>query len=105
MAEPARVGDLLGLVPGLAPRLADARLLAAWPGIAGAAAPRTRAERVENGCLHVAVESSAWLHHLRLEESDLLVRCRALVDIRGIRFHLAPVREERERQPKGEKSR
>jgi predicted nucleic acid-binding Zn ribbon protein len=105
MAEPARVGELLCLVPGLAPRLADARLLAAWPAIAGAAATRTRAERVESGCLHVAVESSAWLHHLRLEEPDLLARCRALVDIRGIRFHLAPISDDRERHVKGERSR
>jgi len=105
MPEPVRVGELLSLVPGLGERLADVRLLAAWPGIAGAAASRTRAERVEGGCLHVAVESSVWLHHLRLEEPVLLARCRALVDIRRIRFRLAPVGDDHEGRGEGEKPR
>jgi len=90
-SEPIRVGALLGTVPGLADRLAQVRLLAAWPEIAGPAAPRTRAERVEGGCLHVAVDSSAWLHRLTLEEPALLARCRTLVGVHAIRFHLAPV--------------
>jgi predicted nucleic acid-binding Zn ribbon protein len=89
MAEPVRVGTLLALVPGIAERLAEHRLLAAWPGIAGAAAARTRAERVEGGLLHVAVHGSAWLHRLGLEERHLLGRCREIAPVRGIRFRLA----------------
>lgn len=90
MAEPTRIADLLGSLPGMAERLAEVRLLRAWPGIAGAAAPRSRAERIEAGVLHVAVESSGWLHRLGLEEAALLGRCRAIAEIRAIRFHLAP---------------
>jgi predicted nucleic acid-binding Zn ribbon protein len=89
MAEPVRIGTLLGLVPGLAARLADARLLAAWPAIAGPAARRSRAERVEEGCLHVAVDSSGWLHRLTVQEAELLTRCRAVAEVRAIRFRLA----------------
>jgi predicted nucleic acid-binding Zn ribbon protein len=88
VSEPVRVGEILGSLPGLAERLAGARLLQAWPAIAGPAAPRTRADRIENGCLHVTVESSAWLHRLTLEEAALLERCRDVSPIRAIRFHL-----------------
>ena len=104
MAEPVRVGELLGMVPGLAERLAQARLIAAWPEIAGPAAPRTRAERIEGGCLHVAVDSSGWLHRLTLEEPALLARCRALADLHAIRFHLAPVTADREIRAEGKGS-
>jgi predicted nucleic acid-binding Zn ribbon protein len=94
MAEPVRVGELLGGFPGIGERLAAARLLAAWPEVAGPAAPRSRAERLENGTLEVSVDSSGWLHRLTLEAGTLLERCRRLVpaaEIRAIRFHLAPV--------------
>ncbi len=91
MAEPIRIGDLLGALPGMSERLAEARLLRSWPGIAGVvAASRSHAERVEGGALHVAVESSGWLHRLGLEEAALLTRCQAIAEVRAIRFHLAP---------------
>jgi hypothetical protein len=105
MAEPMRVGELLGLVPGLAERLDQVRLLAAWPTIAGAAAPATRAERLEGGCLHVAVQSSAWLQHLRLEETHLLARYRALGEVRAIRFRLGPIGGDPGGRVEGERSR
>ena len=92
MAEPVRVGELLGGFPGVAERLAEARLLAAWPVIAGPAAARSQAEGVEDGVLRVAVESSGWLHRLTLEESALVARCRTVapaVPVRAIRFRLA----------------
>jgi len=92
MAEPVRVGDLLAALPGVADRLAEARLLAAWPQVAGPAAARTRAEEIEDAVLHVAVESSGWLHRLTLEEGALLARCRVVVPgvtLRAIRFRLA----------------
>jgi len=59
MAEPVRVRDLLEALPGVAERLAEARLLAAWPEIAGPAAARSRAEAVEEGVLRVAVTKAA----------------------------------------------
>jgi hypothetical protein len=74
----------------MAERLAEARLVAAWPAIAGPLGARSRAEAVEHGLLHVAVESPAWLHRLRLEESRLTARCREIAAIRGIRLRLAP---------------
>ncbi len=103
MGEPVRVGEVLRVMPGLADRLGAVRLLAAWPGIAGAAAPRTRAERVEGGCLYVAVESSGWLHRLTVEEPRLLARCRhVLPDVRAIRLYLAPAMADREVRSEGE---
>jgi predicted nucleic acid-binding Zn ribbon protein len=93
MSDPVRVGELLATLPGVAERLAEARLVAAWPAIAGPAAARSRAEGVEAGILHVTVDSSGWLHRLRLDEPSLLARCRAeapAVSVRAIRFRLGP---------------
>lgn len=93
MSDPVRIGELLGSVPGLDEWRAEARVVEAWPAIAGLAGARSRAERVEHGLLHVAVDSSGWLHRLTLEEPNLLTRCREIAPIRGIRFRLAPPRE------------
>jgi Dna[CI] antecedent, DciA len=90
MAEPVRVGALLGSLPGLSDRLAEARLVATWPRIAGPGGARSRAEGVQQGVLHVAVDSSGWLHRLTLEEPRLLTRCREIAAIRAIHFRLAP---------------
>jgi len=90
MAEPVRAGDLLGGVPGLADRLAEARLVASWPAIAGPAAARSRADGIDQGLLQVLVDGSGWLHRLTLEEPRLAARCREIAAIRGIRFRLAP---------------
>jgi hypothetical protein len=92
VAEPVRVGELLGHLPGLGEWLAEARVVAAWPAIAGAAGRRSWAEGVDQGMLQVAVESSGWLHRLTLEEPRLLARCREIAPIRGIRFRMAPAR-------------
>jgi hypothetical protein len=85
------VGELLGAVPGLHDRLAEARLIEAWPVIAGAAVARSRAEGVDQGVLQISVDSSGWLHRLTLEEPRLIARCREIAAIRGIRFRLAPL--------------
>ena len=90
MAEPVRVGVLLGGLPGLRDRMAEAQLIETWPSIAGAAAARSRAEGVDQGVLQVAVDSSGWLHRLTLEEPRLIARCREIAAIRSIRFRLAP---------------
>ena len=104
MSDPVRVGEVLSSLPGMAERLAEARLVAAWPDIAGPAAARSRAEGVEGGVLEVAVASSGWLHRLHLEEDRLLARAHAVAPdcgIRAIRFHLAPPAESRD-IPEGE---
>jgi predicted nucleic acid-binding Zn ribbon protein len=90
VAEPIRVGELLGSLPGLNDRLAEARLVESWSLIAGPAGARSRAEGVEQGVLQVAVDSSGWLHRLTLEEPRLITRCREIASIRAIRFRLAP---------------
>jgi hypothetical protein len=90
VAEPVRIGDLLGEMPGLRDRLAEARLVQTWPMIAGPAGARSRAEGVDQGVLQVAVDSSGWLHRLTLEEPRLIARCREIAAIRSIRFRLAP---------------
>lgn len=91
MAEPTHVRELLATFPGMVARLAETRLLRAWPEIAGPAARRSRAESIQAGVLHVIVDSSGWLHRLTFEEASLLVRCQAIADVRAIRFHLAPL--------------
>lgn len=91
MSEPIRVGEILGAWPELAGRLGAARVLSAWPAIAGAAAARSRAEAIENGCLEVVVDSPVWLHHLTLESAALLTRCQRVADVRAIRFRLGPL--------------
>jgi predicted nucleic acid-binding Zn ribbon protein len=94
MAEPVHVGTVLAMLPGVSGPLAEARLLAAWPAVAGGAAARTRPQAVEDGVLRVAVDSSGWLHRLTLEAPALLARCREVaptVPLRAIRFHLAPL--------------
>jgi hypothetical protein len=90
VAEPVRVGELLGSLPGLSDRMAEARLVETWPVIAGPAGARSRAESVDQGVLQVAVDSSGWLHRLTLEEPRLITRCREIAAIRAIRFRLAP---------------
>lgn len=87
-----RVGDVLPTLPGLGEAVTEARLRAAWPQLAGPAAARSRPVRLLGGCLHVAVDSSAWLHRLSLEEAALLARCQALGGVRALRFHLADPR-------------
>jgi predicted nucleic acid-binding Zn ribbon protein len=89
VADPVRVGEMLGSLPGLADRLAEARLVERWPEIAGPAGTRSRAEGIDQGVLQVAVDSSGWLHRLTLEEPRLITRCREIAAVRGIRFRLA----------------
>lgn len=84
------MGALLGSLPGLSDRLAQARLVETWPLIAGPAGARSRAEGVDQGVLRVAVDSSGWLHRLTLEEPRLISRCREIAAIRAIHFRLAP---------------
>ncbi len=93
MGEPTRVSALLAtLGPPLAEGVSHASLAAEWASLVGpAVATRTHPLRLEDGWLHVAVENSAWLHELTLQEAELLARLRRAVDLRGLRLHLAPL--------------
>jgi predicted nucleic acid-binding Zn ribbon protein len=93
MSSPIRVGEVLATLPGMAERLAEVRLLAAWTEIAGPAAARSRAEGIEGGVLQVSVDSPGWLHRLNLDEPRLLARLHAVAPasgVRAIRFRLGP---------------
>ena len=91
VAEPVRVGDLLVEMPGLADWLAEARLVAAWPTIAGPAGARSRAGGRGTGrSAGRRWTAPGWLHRLTLEEPRLIARCREIAAIRAIRFRLAP---------------
>jgi predicted nucleic acid-binding Zn ribbon protein len=75
---------------GIAERVAEAEVVLDWPdrvgdGIAGV----TRALRVSDGLLIVAVRSSAWLMELRMMQEELLRRLNAgrkRGRVNGIRF-------------------
>ncbi|MBI2461371.1 MAG: DUF721 domain-containing protein [Candidatus Rokubacteria bacterium] len=93
MGEPTRVSVLLaGLGPPLAERVRHARLAAEWATLVGPAVARHAAPlHLEDGWLHVAVDSSAWLHELSLKEEELLAVLRRVADLRGVRLRLAPL--------------
>lgn len=77
---------------GLEPEIARADTARAWPAVAGstigADAARTRAVRVEEGTLVVAVPTAAWAVEIRLRERELVAGLRRAVpgtDVRRIR--------------------
>jgi len=74
---------------GLEADLARADAVAAWPGVAvaliGDDATRTRAIRVEDGTLVVAVPTAQWAVELRLRERALVAGLRARVPASGVR--------------------
>lgn len=94
MGEPTRVAELLaGLGGPLADGVRHGHLAAEWASLVGpAVATHARPLRVKDGWLHVAVDSSAWLHELSLQEEPLLARLRLVAaDLRGLRLELAPL--------------
>lgn len=94
MGEPTRVAELLASLGGpLADGVRHGRLAAEWTSLVGpAVAAHARPLRVEDGWLHVAVESSAWLHELSLQQEALLGRLRRVAaDLRGLSLQLAPL--------------
>ncbi|MGE5142479.1 MAG: DUF721 domain-containing protein [Acidobacteriota bacterium] len=79
---PMAVGDALrGYLTrsGLAPRLAQAQLVAEWPRLVGPqVAAVTRAESVTpDGTLFVRVATSAWRNELQLMMPELMARVNA----------------------------
>jgi len=71
-------------------------------------ARRTQPLSLANGCLHVVVDNSPWLHELTLRAAELTERLRAQFDVvRSLRFTLgtlpaepSPPAERRERRAK-----
>jgi hypothetical protein len=91
---PRAVGDLLvNAVPELRERLVEVRLRGAWNALVGPeAARRARPHSVTNGCLHVVVDNSPWLHELTLRSGELTTRIAARFEtIRTLRLTLGPL--------------
>jgi Dna[CI] antecedent, DciA len=88
---PRVVGELLvSAVPQLEDRLLVQRLRRTWISLVGAdVARRSQPQALVNGCLHVVVDNSPWLHELTLRGPELTTRLHAEVPaIRSLRFSL-----------------
>jgi hypothetical protein len=88
---PRAVSELLvNAVPELRDRLVEVRIRGAWNGLVGPdAARRARPQSLNNGCLHVVVDNSAWLQELTLRAGELTTRIAARFEtIRTLRFTL-----------------
>jgi hypothetical protein len=88
---PRVVADVLvSALPQLSDRLAGYRIRKAWTTLVGAdVARRTRPQSLSNGCLHVVVDNSPWLHELTLRTGELAVRLGAQIPaVRSLRFTL-----------------
>jgi len=107
---PRAVADVLAAaVPQIAERLPEYRIRRAWRSLVGVdIARRTQPLSLANGCLHVVVDNSPWLHELTLRAAELTERLRAQFDVvRSLRFTLgtlpaepSPPAERRERRAK-----
>jgi hypothetical protein len=105
---PRPVADVLAAaVPQIADRLPEYRIRKAWSALVGPdVARRTRPQSLANGCLHVIVDNSPWLHELTLRATELTERLHARVDaVRSLRLTLgtfeaepSPPAERRERR-------
>ena len=87
----------MSAVPQLEDRLLVQRLRRAWTGLVGAdVARRTQPQALVNGCLHVVVDNSPWLHEMTLRAPDLAARVGAQFPaVHSLRFALgAPPAEE-----------
>jgi hypothetical protein len=95
---PRAVGELLvSALPQLEDRLLVQKLRRAWVTLVGAdMARRAQPQALVNGCLHVVVDNSPWLHELTLRGADLTARLGARYPmVRSVRFSLgAPPTEE-----------
>jgi hypothetical protein len=88
---PRAVADvLIHAVPQLSDRLPEYHIRRAWAVLVGAdMARRTRPQSLTNGCLHVVVDNSPWLHELTLRAPQLTARLAAEHPaVRSLRFTL-----------------
>jgi predicted nucleic acid-binding Zn ribbon protein len=74
---------------GIAPKMAQYDVIAAWPEVVGPQIARvTEPQRMENGVLYVSVATSTWRAELAMKRLDLIERMnvhigtRVLIDIR-----------------------
>lgn len=74
---------------GIAPKMAQYDVIAAWPEVVGPQIARvTKPERMENGVLYVAVTTAPWRAELAMKRLDLIeklntrIGTRVLNDIR-----------------------
>jgi hypothetical protein len=95
---PRVVGELLvSAVPQLEDRLLVQRLRRAWIQLVGPdGARRSQPQALANGCLHVVVDNSPWLHEMTLRAPELAGRLAAeFPAVRSLRFTLgAPQAED-----------
>jgi len=101
-SAPRAVGELLlTAVPQLEDRLLVERLRRTWSGLVGAeVAGRARPQSLTNGCLHVVVDNSPWLHELTLRGPELTTRLHAEVPAIGsLRFSLGSAPEVHDAPP------
>ena len=81
---------LVSAVPELRERLLADRIRRAWGTLVGPDVARhARPQSIANGCLHVIVDNSPWLHELTLRAAEVTDRVAARFEsIRSLRFTL-----------------
>ncbi len=96
--KPQRLAEILGHVlheQGLAPRLHTHRVIAYWAEFAGEEiARRSRAVSLEEGTLHVVVDSPAWMQELHMRKDSLKEKINEKLgseEVQVIRLRLGPV--------------
>jgi hypothetical protein len=88
---PRAVGELLvNALPQLEDRLLVQKLARAWVTLVGADMARhAQPQALVNGCLHVVVDNSPWLHELTLRGPDVAARLGTQYPaVRSVRFSL-----------------
>ena len=87
---------LISAIPQLSERLPEYHIRKTWAALVGPEmARRTRPQSLSNGCLHVVVDNSPWLHELTLRAAELTERLhRQFEAIRSIRFTLGTLQAE-----------
>jgi hypothetical protein len=98
---PRAVADvLIAAVPQLSDRLPEYHIRRAWAALVGPdMARRTRPQSLSNGCLHVVVDNSPWLHELTLRVAELTARLAAETPVRSLRFTLGTLETEPRSRP------
>jgi predicted nucleic acid-binding Zn ribbon protein len=95
---PRPVSELVtSAVPGLAERVTELRLSAAWTALAGIdVARRARPGALNAGVLTITVDNSPWLHELTLRSDELYRRVHErFPEVRALRFTLGTLEAER----------
>ena len=87
---------LISAVPQLSDRLPEYHIRRAWASLVGPdMARRTRPQSLTNGCLHVIVDNSPWLHELTLRAADLTGQVgRRFPAVKSLRLTLGTIEKE-----------